>query len=110
MATSYASAVVLALVAVIGVLTYAIRFSFIGLFGYLEETPASVVQALRFVPAAVFAALMLPAVVTVEPTGGLALDKLLAGAAAGAVAWRTENVLATMTAGMGVLWAVRFLL
>lgn len=109
MATSYADAVVLAVIAVVGVGTYAIRLSFVALFGRLDEVPDGVERVLRFVPAAVLAALVLPAVAT-PGAGGLAVDKLVAGALAAAVAWRTENVLATMAVGMGALWAMRWLL
>ena len=111
MATSYTDPTIWGVIVVIGVLTYAIRLSFIALFGRLDEIPPGLERALRYVPAAVLAALVLPAFVTVQPgSGGLALDKLLAGGVAGAVAWRTENVFATMAAGMGTLWFVRFLL
>jgi branched-subunit amino acid transport protein len=111
MATSYGDPVVWGIIAVVGVLTFALRLSFIALFGYLDEVPSGVERGLRYVPAAVLAALVLPAFVTVRPgSGALALDRLVAGGLAGAVAWRTENVLATMAAGMGALWAVRFLL
>ncbi|MFD1586153.1 AzlD domain-containing protein [Halorientalis brevis] len=110
MATSYTDPTIWGVIVVIGVLTYAIRLSFIALFGRLDEIPTGLERALRYVPAAVLAALVLPAFVTVHPgSGDLALDKLLAGGAAGAVAWRTENVFATMAAGMGALWIVRFL-
>jgi branched-subunit amino acid transport protein len=109
--TSYGDPLVWGVIVVIGVLTFAIRLSFIALFGYLDEIPGLFERALRYVPAAVFAALVLPAVVVVQPgTGSVATDKLVAGGLAAAVAWRTENVLATMTVGMGALWAVRFLL
>ena len=111
MPTSYADPVVWGVVAVVGVLTYAIRLSFIALFGYLDEIPSWVRRPLRYVPAAVLAALVFPSFLSLDPgTGGLAVDKLLAGGLAVAVAWRTENVFATMIAGMGTLWAVRFLL
>lgn len=110
MATSYADPVLWAVIVVVGVLTFAIRLSFIALFGYLEEVPRPVERALRYVPPAVLAALVVPALVVVQPeTGTLALDRLLAGTLAGAVAWRTGNVFATMGVGMGVLWTVRFL-
>jgi branched-subunit amino acid transport protein len=109
MATSYGDPVIWGIIVVIGVLTYAIRLSFIALFGYVEEIPDLLERALRYVPPAVLAALVLPAVLTVDPeTGTLATDKLLAGGLAAAVAWRTENVFATMGVGMGVLWAARF--
>jgi branched-subunit amino acid transport protein len=108
MATSYAAPLVWGVIAVIGVLTYAIRFSFIALFGYLDEIPSRVERPLRYVPAAVLAALVLPSFVALDASG-LAADKLVAGAVASAVAWRTENVFATMAAGMGALWVLRFL-
>jgi branched-subunit amino acid transport protein len=110
MATSYADPVVWAVFLTIGVATYCIRFSFVGLFGYVEEIPPALERPLRFVPAAVLAALVAPAFVTVGPAaGGLAVEKLAGGALAAAVAWRTGSVIATMAVGMGTLWVVRFL-
>ncbi|WP_299265567.1 AzlD domain-containing protein [Halorientalis sp.] len=109
MATSYADPLVWGVILVIGVLTYAIRLSFIGLFGYLDEIPPRLERPLRYVPAAVLAALVLPAFVTLN-AGGLAVEKLVAGGLAAVVAWRTENVFATMAVGMGTLWVARFLL
>jgi branched-subunit amino acid transport protein len=109
MATSYADPLVWGVIVVIGVLTYAIRLSFIALFGYLDEIPPRVERPLRYVPAAVLAALVLPSFVALDASG-LAADKVVAGAVASAVAWRTENVFATMAAGMGALWVMRFLL
>lgn len=108
--TSYGAGAILATFAVVGVLTYAIRLSFIALFGRLDEIPPALERVLRLVPAAVLAALVLPSLVTVEPeTGRIAVDKLIAGALAAGVAWRTEDVLATMVAGMGTLWLIRLL-
>lgn len=106
MPTSYGPAAIAVVIGVVAVFTYVIRVSFVALIGRIEALPSRLESALRFVPAAVLAALVAPAVVTVEPAGGLAVDKLLAGAVATAVAWRTADVLATMAAGMGVLWAV----
>jgi len=109
MATSYADPVVWATLAAIGAVTFSIRFSFIGLFGYVDEIPPGVERVLRYVPAAVLAALVAPAVLTVDPaTGGVATDKLLAGAVAAGVAWRTEDIFATIAVGMVTLWVVRF--
>jgi len=109
MATSYAGPVVWGLILIIGALTFLIRLSFIGLFGYFDEIPPQVERGLRFVPAAVLAALVLPSFLTFGP-GGIAVDKLAAGLVAGGVAWRTEDVFATIGAGMATLWLVRFLL
>jgi len=94
----------------IGIATYGFRLSFIHLFGRIDEVPESVKRPLRYVPPAVLAALVLPDLVTIGPSVGetLADERLIAGAVAGAVAWRTENVFATITVGMVVLWLFRF--
>jgi len=108
--TAWSHAGVWAAIAVIGICTYAIRFSFIYLFGRIDAVPPRIRRVLRYVPAAVLAALVVPSVVAVEATVGATLldDRVLAGAVAAAVAWRTENVLATIVVGMGTLWALRF--
>ncbi|WP_265109048.1 AzlD domain-containing protein [Halosolutus halophilus] len=95
----------------IGVATFAVRFSFIYLFGRISEMPTRLQKLLRFVPAAVLAALVAPALVTLGPTVQATLldEHLLAGAVAAAVAWRTENVFATIATGMIALWVLRFL-
>jgi branched-subunit amino acid transport protein len=110
MATEYADPTLWGLIVVIGVATYLIRVSFIGLFGYLDGVPDPVERGLRYVPAAVLAALVVPAFVTLGGEAGLAADRLVGGALAAGVAWRTESVFATMAAGMGGLWVMRFLL
>jgi len=111
MAISYTDPQLWGVIVVIGVFTYGIRLSFIALFGYLDDIPPRIERALRYVPAAVLAALVVPSFITLEPgAGGIALDKLAAGALAAGVAWRTENVFATMAAGMGGLWFIRFVL
>ncbi|MFC7057820.1 AzlD domain-containing protein [Halovenus salina] len=111
MATSYSEPIIWALICVIGILTFLIRLSFIALFGYFDEIPARIERALRFVPAAVLAALVFPSFVTLEPgAGGIAIDTLVAGLIAVGVAWRTENVFLTIGTGMVTLWVVRFAL
>ncbi|WP_049983597.1 AzlD domain-containing protein [Halorubrum sp. BV1] len=99
-----------AAIVVIGVATYGFRLSFIHLFGRIDEVPQSVTRTLRYVPPAVLAALVFPDFVTLESSmvATLADERLIAGAVAGAVAWRTENVFATITVGMIALWLFRF--
>ncbi|MFW5950329.1 MAG: AzlD domain-containing protein, partial [archaeon] len=109
MATSYAEPTIWGLIVLIGVLTLLIRLSFIGIFGYLDDIPPGIERTLRFVPAAVLAALVFPSFVTLEPgAGGIAMDKLAAGIVAAGIAWRTENVMLTIASGMAILWLVRF--
>lgn len=112
MTTKYGAEVIWGTILIIGIATYGIRLSFIYLFGHLETIPPRVSRVLRFVPAAVLAALVLPALLTVGPTAGDTLfdPRLAAGAIAAVVAWRTENVLLTIGVGMGALWLFKFLL
>lgn len=95
----------------IGIATYAIRLSFIHLFGRIDEVPERARQLLRFVPPAVLAALVVPDLVTIRPgvVETLLDERLIAGVVAGAVAWVTENVFATIVTGMATLWLFRFL-
>ena len=110
MTTTYGPLTLWGVILAIGVVTYAIRLSFIALFGRVDDVPPRVERALSYVPAAVLAALVFPALVTVQPTvvGTLGQDRVFAGLVAAAVAWRTENVFATIAVGMGALWTLRF--
>lgn len=93
-----------------GVGTYLLRLSFLALFERLGSVPPRLKYALRFVPAAVLAALVVPAVVLVDGGGSpLAPAKLLAGAVAAAVAYRTESIVATIVVGMAALLVLQAL-
>lgn len=97
----------LAIVA-IGIGTFLFRFSFLFLFEYLSDVPEGLERALRFVPPAVLAALVVPAVVIVEGDPALSVgnDRLLAAGIAAVVAWRTESILWTIVVGMVALVAI----
>lgn len=90
---------------VIGAGTFALRVSFIHLLARIS-VPALLQRALRFVPPAVLAALVLPAILRSGGALDLSLDnfRLIAGALAALVAWWTRNVLLTLAIGMGTLW------
>ena len=96
---------------VVGVLNYLSRLSFIALFAKVEMPPL-VARALRFVPAAMLMAIVVPSVVFSAP-GTLAFSytnpKLVAALVAAAIAWRTRNAVATMTLGMLTLWIAQWL-
>ena len=64
--------------------------------------PAPVQRALRYVPAAVFSAILVPALVLTAGSVHISMDnpRLLAGILASAIAWRTRNTLLTIVAGM----------
>lgn len=88
-----------------GLITFSIRLSLILLWERVNVPPA-IQQALRFVPAAVLSAIILPELL--QPGGQLDISfgnaRLLAGLVAMVVAWRTKNVLFTIAAGMVLLW------
>jgi branched-subunit amino acid transport protein len=101
-----------AVILAVGALNYLSRLSFIAVFARVEMPPV-VRRALRFVPAAMLAAIVVPAVVFVAP-GVASLSysnpKLVAALIAALVAWRTQNATATMVTGMVALWVVQWLL
>lgn len=108
--TAWSHAAIWVAVATIGLCTYAIRLSFIYLFGRIDAVPPRVKHVLRYVPAAVLAALVVPSVATIQPTIGDTLldDRLIAGTIAALVAWHTEDVLYTIVVGMSAFWVIRF--
>ena len=94
-----------------GLITYAIRLSFILLFGKLDISPR-LRRALRFVPPAVLSAIIFPELLFREGALDFSLGnaRLLAGLVAALVAWRTRSVLLTIFIGMLVLLALQSLL
>ena len=97
-----------AIILLVGALNYASRLSFIALFSR-RSIPPLLARALRFVPAAMLTALIVPMVVA--PGGAIepASPRVLAALVAAAVAFRTRSTLATLAAGMLVLWTVQAL-
>jgi branched-subunit amino acid transport protein len=99
-------------VVAVGTLTYLSRLSFIALFARVRM-PSLVARALRYVPAAMLTAIVVPAIAL---RGGGPADpalehaKLAAGLVAALVAWRTRSTSATIVTGMAVLWLAQWLL
>jgi branched-subunit amino acid transport protein len=94
-----------------GLATFGTRLSFIYLLERMR-VPDWFQRALRFVPAAVLSAIILPELVT--RNSGLDLSwhnpQLLSGILAILVAWRTKNVILTIVAGMAALLVLQALL
>lgn len=87
-----------------GALTYAMRLSFIYLAGKMRF-PAIVLRALKYVPPAVLAAIIMPGLFMPAGRLDISLDNhyLLAGAVAAAAGWFTRNTLVTLLAGAAAL-------
>jgi branched-subunit amino acid transport protein len=92
-----------------GVVTFALRFSFLGTVKPHAIAP-SIKEALRFVPGAVFAAIVAPQVLIRNDAIDLAPDnpRLLAALAALVIAWLTRSVTWTLVGGMVALWLVQW--
>ncbi len=97
-----------AVFAIIGAGTLVLRGAMIVLWGRLSAIPPTVERGLRFIPPAVLAALVLPALLVSDGVFTVG-PRLVAGTVAIVVAWRTRNVLATIGVGMVVLWIVQAL-
>lgn len=95
----------------IGAATFAIRFSFIYLFGRME-IPTLMRRGLRFVPPAVLTAIVFPELLMPGGVFDLSLGnaRLLAGVLAALVAWRTKSVVLTILVGMAALYLLQALI
>lgn len=105
---SYSEATVWVMIAILGVGTYLIRFSFLGLVGD-RKMPDWVLRHLRYTPVAILPGLVAPLVVWPTATGGEPDPVRFAAAAATLfIAWWTKNMLAGAVAGAatltGLLW------
>lgn len=94
------------IIAALGIGTFLVRFSFLGLIGH-RPLPPWVLRHLRYTAVAVLPAIVAPLVLWPEATGG-APDpaRLIAAAATVLVGLRTRNVLAAMGAGALGLYGV----
>jgi branched-subunit amino acid transport protein len=94
----------------LGLGTFLIRFSFLGLLGG-KDLPDWLTRHLRYVPVAVLPGLVAPLVVWPAATGGEAdLARSLAALTALAIGAFTRSVLGAIFGGMAVLYGVQFLL
>jgi|SRR5215212_2133965 branched-subunit amino acid transport protein len=91
-----------------GAITFALRLSFIALLGQIE-IPLVLARALRFVPAAVLTAVVIPLLLYVNGAVEVSFgnERLLAGLAAVLICWRTRSVPLTLVGGMVVLWTLQ---
>jgi branched-subunit amino acid transport protein len=95
-------------VAIVGVLNYLSRVSFIAIFAR-RQVPALLARAFRYVPAAMLTALVLPMIVGAPGAPVLAsAPKIVAAAVAAGVAFRTHSTLKTLASGMLALWVLHF--
>jgi branched-subunit amino acid transport protein len=96
------------LIAGMALVTFLARYPVLVLVGRMPLSPA-VFAALRYVPAAVLTAIIVPAMLM--PAGTLdaspANDHAVAGLASALIAWKTGNLLLTIVAGMAIFFLLR---
>jgi len=92
----------------VGALHYLSRLSFIAFFAS-REMPPLLARALRFVPAAMLTALVIPMVLTPSVAGSLqgVNPRIPAAIVAAVVAYFTRSTLATLSLGMIALWVLQ---
>jgi branched-subunit amino acid transport protein len=99
-----------AIIAGLGVGSYLIRLSFLGLIGD-RPLPPWLLRHLRYTAVAVMPALVAPLVAFPAATGGTPdAPRLAAAAATLAAGWLTRNVLAAIAAGGATLYGLLWLL
>lgn len=107
---NYSAAEIWTIIAVLGVGTFLIRFSFLGIIGN-RKLPDWVLRHLRYTPVAVLPGLVAPLVIWPPATGGEPdAARLLAGAATLLAGYLTKNLLAAVFGGAAVLYLALYLL
>ncbi len=98
------------IIAVLGIGTFLIRFSFLGLIGN-RKLPAWVLRHLRYTAVAILPALVAPQVLWPAATGGQTDPARLAAACVTFfVGLWTKNVIAAILAGAATLYGLLYLL
>lgn len=98
------------LVAGMAAVTFLVRWPVLALVSRVT-LPQIVLDGMKFIPPAVLAAIIAPAMLT--PSGALDVSPsnayLVAGVASALIAWRTRNLLATIMLGMALFLIWRWL-
>ena len=91
-----------------GVVTFALRLSLIALLGRIE-VPSFLEHALKYVPAAVLTAVVIPLLIYQDGAldASLGNERLLAGLVAAGICWWTRSVPLTLVGGMAMLWTLQ---
>lgn len=100
------------LIAGMAAVTFLVRYPVMALVGRIT-LPQRVFDALRYVPPAVLAAIIVPAVLLPDGENvALSLEnaRLAAAVFTALVAWKTKNLLLTIVLGMLALWGYGWLL
>ena len=96
-----------AVIVIVGALNYLSRLSFIAVFAR-RSVPPLLARALKYVPAAMLTALILPMVIDWQGADtDFTTPKVIAAAVATACAFVTRSTLKTLAVGMVSVWALQ---
>jgi branched-subunit amino acid transport protein len=98
------------LVAGMAIVTFLVRYPVLALVSRIT-LPQVMLDGMKFIPPAVLAAIIAPAMFMPAGAFDLSLSNayLVAGLAAGLIAWRARNLLATIVLGMAIFLFWRWL-
>ena len=97
-----------AVIVAVGALNYATRLSFIAFFAR-RAMPPLLARALKYVPAAMLTALIVPMIVDWKGAAAdFATPRVAAAVLAAAVAFATRSTLKTLATGMAALWLLQW--
>lgn len=107
---SYTDAQLWVIILALGVGTFLIRFSFLGVLGN-RELPPWLLRHLRYTAVGILPAMVTPLVLWPEATGGTLDPVRMAAAVVGlGVGLWTKNAIWAIVSGMGSFWALGALL
>ncbi|TVR20037.1 MAG: AzlD domain-containing protein [Anaerolineaceae bacterium] len=98
------------LISGMAIVTFSVRYPVLAILGRLDLPPA-LTRALKYVPAVVLTAIIMPEILLhggtldVAPTN----PRLIGALVAGVIAWRTRDLLWTIGGGMAAFFAWRLL-
>lgn len=107
---TYSAAEVWMIILLLGLGTFLIRFSFLGIIG-ARDLPEWLLRYLRYTPVAVLPGLVAPLVLWPQATGGDPdAPRLMAAAVTLALGVWTHNVLLSIGSGAATLFAAQYLI
>ncbi|MEM7472500.1 MAG: AzlD domain-containing protein [Pseudomonadota bacterium] len=107
---NYTTTEIWLIIAALGVGTFLIRFSFLGLVGD-RPIPEWLLRHLRYTPAAILPGLVAPLVLWPDATGGVPdASRLTAALATVAVAYFSKGTVRAIAAGAVTLYGMQYLL
>ncbi len=105
--TGWSNLEIWGIIIALGVATYAIRFSFLGLVGD-RQLPDWLLRHLRYTPVAILPALVTPAILWPDATGGqISAAHILAACATMAAGYWRKNAVVGAVAGMATFLILR---